>query len=64
MKTPVLLLSLSLRYSDVAFFVLDTRLYRTPFNEDNGKTMLGDRQITALRDWLQQVSIYIYVHPI
>lgn len=44
------------RYGDVAFFVLDTRSYRTPFNGDNDMTMLGNHQITALRDWLQQVN--------
>ncbi|GJJ12494.1 hypothetical protein Clacol_006736 [Clathrus columnatus] len=45
------------RYGDVAFFVLDTRLHRTPSGmKEHEKTMLGEQQLASLREWLQQVN--------
>jgi hypothetical protein len=46
-----------LRYGDVAFFVLDTRLYRSGevTREGEKKTMLGEPQLTALYKWLDRV---------
>lgn len=45
------------RYGDVAFFVMDTRKYRSDvFTEDvASRTMLGDKQLTALYEWLGKV---------
>ncbi|KAJ7702478.1 PhoD-like phosphatase-domain-containing protein [Mycena rosella] len=41
------------RYGDAAFFVLDTRRYRTPATEDvPAATMLGETQLAALYSWL------------
>ncbi|GJE97915.1 PhoD-like phosphatase-domain-containing protein [Phanerochaete sordida] len=46
------------RYGDVAFFVMDTRRYRSDIREGDeaSRTMLGDQQLTALRDWLGRVN--------
>ncbi|KIJ27844.1 hypothetical protein M422DRAFT_270945 [Sphaerobolus stellatus SS14] len=46
------------RYGDVAFFVLDTRLYRSGLNveEDQKTTMLGETQLSALHEWLGRVN--------
>lgn len=48
----------SFRYGDSAFFVTDTRLYRSPASkEDNEeKTMLGEIQREALMAWLGAVN--------
>ena len=44
------------RYGDVAFFVMDTRRYRSePDGEPSERTMLGERQLSALHDWLGKV---------
>ncbi|KZV91612.1 Metallo-dependent phosphatase [Exidia glandulosa HHB12029] len=50
------------RHGDVAFFVMDTRRYRTdlsiPVAEDAQvqPTMLGDKQLAALYNWLGRVN--------
>ncbi|KAI0648220.1 PhoD-like phosphatase-domain-containing protein [Trametes meyenii] len=46
------------RYGDAAFFVLDTRRYRSDiFSDDpSSHTMLGDKQLTALYNWLGKVN--------
>jgi alkaline phosphatase D len=46
------------RYGDTAFFVMDTRRYRSDvFNEDlTSRTMLGDQQLAAFYDWLGKVN--------
>ncbi|KAK7049214.1 hypothetical protein VNI00_005815 [Paramarasmius palmivorus] len=45
------------RYGDIAFFVMDTRRYRSDKSEDpSTRTMLGDTQLAALHDWLAQVN--------
>jgi len=46
------------RYGDVAFFVMDTRRYRSDvFTEDvSSRTMLGEKQLGALYDWLGKVN--------
>lgn len=54
------------RYGDVAFFVMDTRRYRSDvFNDDlTTRTMLGDQQLAALHDWLGKVhNTTTYVMP-
>lgn len=49
------------RYGDSAFFVLDTRRYRSapvaekPEDEEN-RTMLGDNQLAALHEWAGKVN--------
>lgn len=45
------------RYADAAFFVMDTRRYRSDINEEDplARTMLGDKQLSALYDWLGRV---------
>lgn len=52
------------RYGDVAFFVMDTRRYRSDvFDEDlSSRTMLGDQQLTALYNWLGKVRQSISTH--
>jgi alkaline phosphatase D len=47
------------RYGDVAFFVLDTRRYRTDVKNENitAHTILGDKQLEALYQWLVKVRI-------
>ncbi|KAJ7470449.1 PhoD-like phosphatase-domain-containing protein [Mycena latifolia] len=45
------------RYGDAAFFVLDTRRYRTPATEDvPAATMLGETQLAALYSWLAHAN--------
>ncbi|KAI0043550.1 hypothetical protein FA95DRAFT_1563180 [Auriscalpium vulgare] len=46
------------RYGDIAYFVLDTRRYRSdPYTEDVvSRTMLGDKQLAALYEWLGKVN--------
>ncbi|KAI0373348.1 hypothetical protein BV20DRAFT_963192 [Pilatotrama ljubarskyi] len=46
------------RYGDAAFFVMDTRKYRSDIFSDDptAHTMLGDKQLTALYDWLGRVN--------
>ncbi|EPQ58515.1 hypothetical protein GLOTRDRAFT_91906 [Gloeophyllum trabeum ATCC 11539] len=46
------------RYGDVAFFVMDTRRYRSDINSEDveSRTMLGDQQLAALYDWLGKVN--------
>ncbi|EKM55819.1 uncharacterized protein PHACADRAFT_256707 [Phanerochaete carnosa HHB-10118-sp] len=46
------------RYGDVAFFVMDTRRYRSDIHQGDevSRTMLGERQLTALHDWLDRVN--------
>lgn len=45
------------RYGDTAFFVMDTRRYRTDINQGDVTTrsMLGEKQLGALYDWLHRV---------
>lgn len=50
------------RYADTAFFVLDTRRYRSDVTEHDDSTqptMLGDKQLSALYDWLGKVSLQL-----
>jgi len=45
------------RYGDAAFFVLDTRRYRTPATEEAPVgTMLGETQLAALHNWLAHAN--------
>lgn len=46
------------RYADVAFFVLDTRRYRSDAHTVDiaSRTMLGETQLAALYDWLGRVN--------
>lgn len=44
------------RYGDVAFFVMDTRRYRSRADDITTHTMLGDAQLTALHAWLSRVN--------
>ncbi|KAL4246501.1 hypothetical protein ABKN59_008654 [Abortiporus biennis] len=45
------------RYGDAAFFVMDTRRYRSDINTDlTTQTMLGEEQLTALHHWLGEVN--------
>ncbi|CAA7270163.1 unnamed protein product [Cyclocybe aegerita] len=46
------------QHGDVAFFVMDTRRYRSPSNgpDQTYLTMLGEEQLTALFDWLHAVN--------
>ncbi|KAL7283083.1 hypothetical protein ACG7TL_002507 [Trametes sanguinea] len=46
------------RYGDAAFFVMDTRRYRSDIfsNEPTSHTMLGDKQLAALYNWLGKVN--------
>ncbi|EIW60738.1 uncharacterized protein TRAVEDRAFT_146378 [Trametes versicolor FP-101664 SS1] len=46
------------RYGDAAFFVMDTRKYRSDIFSDDPAThtMLGDKQLTALYNWLGKVN--------
>ncbi|KAF7295206.1 hypothetical protein MIND_01059400 [Mycena indigotica] len=45
----------SFTYADVAFFVLDTRRYRTGGDVES-PTMLGDTQLAALHAWLSHAN--------
>jgi hypothetical protein len=49
------------RYGDVAFFVMDTRRYRSNVFDDDthSRTMLGDQQLAALYDWLDKVIVVL-----
>ncbi|KAF5387013.1 hypothetical protein D9615_001756 [Tricholomella constricta] len=42
-------------YGNAAFFILDTRRYRTEMGTPN-RTMLGDAQLAALHEWLSRVN--------
>ncbi|KAF8197382.1 PhoD-like phosphatase-domain-containing protein [Pholiota molesta] len=45
------------RHGDVAFFVMDTRRYRSgPDVPEDERTMLGAEQLGALHDWLAKVN--------
>ncbi|KAJ8515524.1 hypothetical protein ONZ45_g7080 [Pleurotus djamor] len=45
------------RYADVAFFVMDTRRYRSGVNDTvETPTMLGEKQLTELFAWLGRVN--------
>ncbi|KAI0315543.1 PhoD-like phosphatase-domain-containing protein [Amylostereum chailletii] len=45
------------RYGDVAFFVMDTRRYRSGVDDPiEERTMLGDEQLSALYGWLGKVN--------
>ncbi|KAL0947239.1 hypothetical protein HGRIS_013360 [Hohenbuehelia grisea] len=46
------------RYGDTAFFVMDTRRYRTAIleNPESPRTMLGELQLDALQTWLAKVN--------
>lgn len=44
------------RYGDVAFFVMDTRRYRSETDDITMRSMLGDRQLAALYTWLSHVN--------
>ncbi|KAF9070321.1 PhoD-like phosphatase-domain-containing protein [Rhodocollybia butyracea] len=45
------------RYGDVAFFVLDTRRYRSfPTDSSEEKTMLGEDQLSRLLTWLGKAN--------
>ncbi|TFK72587.1 hypothetical protein BDN72DRAFT_836149 [Pluteus cervinus] len=44
-------------YGDTAFFIMDTRRYRSaPVDDLSTRTMLGDDQLYALYDWLSKVN--------
>ncbi|KAG6818577.1 hypothetical protein H0H93_003849, partial [Arthromyces matolae] len=43
------------RYGDAAFFMMDTRRYRTELNAPR-RTMLGAAQLASLHKWLSQVN--------
>ncbi len=46
------------RYGDSAFFVMDTRRYRTSSTEDmSSRVLLGDAQLAAFNNWLSRVRI-------
>lgn len=50
------------RHGNVAFFVLDTRRYRSgvaPDVPDEARTMLGEEQLRVVEDWLVRVRVYI-----
>jgi len=46
------------RYGDTAFFVMDTRRHRSDpaTTEANARTMLGDKQLSALHSWISEVN--------
>ena len=49
------------RYGDIAYFVMDTRRHRSgPVGDPAERTMLGDKQLASLYDWLGRVSILTY----
>ncbi len=45
------------RYGDAAFFVMDTRRHRSDITTEDPAThtMLGDKQLAALHNWLGKV---------
>ncbi|KAI0029405.1 PhoD-like phosphatase-domain-containing protein [Vararia minispora EC-137] len=45
------------RYGDIAYFVMDTRRYRSGMDESPAtRTMLGERQLTSFYHWLGKVN--------
>lgn len=46
------------RYADVAFFVMDTRRYRSDIDKADvtSRSMLGEKQLDALYEWLGKVG--------
>jgi len=45
------------RHGDTAFFVMDTRRYRSGIHTDpSAQTMLGEEQLTAFYNWLGEVN--------
>lgn len=48
-----------LRHGDSAFFIMDTRMHRSPGGSEDGipQTLLGDAQLTALHTWLIEVCL-------
>lgn len=46
------------QYGDAAFFFLDTRAYRSPNSmpDEDGKTMLGEKQRQAFFEWVDKVN--------
>ncbi|CDO74863.1 hypothetical protein BN946_scf185004.g13 [Trametes cinnabarina] len=46
------------RYGEAAFFVMDTRRFRSDISSDepSSHTMLGDKQLAALYNWLGKVN--------
>jgi alkaline phosphatase D len=53
------------RYGDVSFFVMDTRRYRSGVEDgDSSRTMLGDKQLAALYDWLAKVCTEVAPHTV
>ncbi|KAF8163057.1 PhoD-like phosphatase-domain-containing protein [Crassisporium funariophilum] len=46
------------QHGDIAFFVMDTRRYRSAATESDlaSRTMLGDEQLSALYNWLYKVN--------
>lgn len=53
------------QYGDSAFFVWDTRKFRSENGAEDveGKTMLGERQKEVFIDWLRKVCIALYLIP-
>jgi alkaline phosphatase D len=47
------------RYGDVAFFVLDTHDPKIG-DDDSMSSMLGDKQLGALSDWLAKVAYHLF----
>ncbi|KAF9459580.1 PhoD-like phosphatase-domain-containing protein [Collybia nuda] len=43
-------------YGDAAFFVMDTRRYRSNESSNTTRSMLGDEQLHALLEWLGRVN--------
>lgn len=50
------------RYGDAAFFVMDTRRHRSDITqgEETARTMLGEKQLSTLYDWLSKVDPFVY----
>lgn len=48
-----------LQLGDVAFFVMDTRRYRSPLTGPDltSRTLLGSEQLSALYSWLHKVRL-------
>lgn len=51
-------------HGDTAFFITDTRRYRSDptTTEDSARTMLGDKQLSALHSWLSEVRLAVCSH--
>lgn len=45
------------RRGDVAFFVMDTRRYRSRIEDLSTRSMLGEEQLSAVLAWLSQVNV-------